>query len=460
MAIKNFVYRSTIQKPAEDLYSWHTRKGAFHRLAAPWIKMRLDTPHPGVFDGALVKFTSFIGPIPCKWCIEHCMCEKNKKLKDIMVHGPLKHWEHEHIFKNQGNSTLYEDSIDYELPFSTISHPLVGSKFEKMLHRLFHYRHEIVQCDLTLPWFKQKPEKPLKILVTGANGLIGAALIPYLQTQGHTVIALSHSREKSPLADESYEWRPLKKRIPLVKLEGLDAVVHLSGEPIFQRWTFANRARIWKSRVQSTRFLCESLARLKNPPKVVIAASAMGYYGPKSSGAPCDENSPIGRGFLAELCEAWEYACFPLAQLGIRVVHLRSGAVLSPEGGALKNMLFPYNFKVGVTVGPSTNALSWISRDDLLDIIYFSIINQAVNGPVNAVAPTNTTNKHLAEILDKYNHPLMHLKIPDNLIKAVLGQFAEEVLFSNLSVKPQKLLDAGFTFRYSTIDDYFKLLYI
>ena len=257
----------------------------------------------------------------------------------------------------------------------------------------------------------------MNILITGASGLVGSAVIPVLITAGHQVIRLVRSQPK--LVDE-LQWDPLTGIRDLARLEGLDAVIHLAGENIAAgRWTEEQKRRIRDSRVTGTQTLCTALMQLALPPKVLISASAMGYYGDRGEELLHEESLP-GRGFLPEVCMAWEKATKSAEKIGIRVVLLRIGVVLSSTGGALAKMLLPFKLGLGGVVGSGQQYMSWIALEDVIGAISHALTTEALWGPVNCVAPNPVTNREFTKTLGHVlNRPTL-LPVPAFALRLVL----------------------------------------
>ncbi|MGH7451142.1 MAG: TIGR01777 family oxidoreductase, partial [bacterium] len=230
----------------------------------------------------------------------------------------------------------------------------------------------------------------MNILVTGSTGMIGTALIDFLKARGHRVTRLVRALAQS--SEPSVRWDPSAGVLHANEIEGCDAAVHLAGESIAGgRWTTAQKTKIRDSRVQGTTLLTETLAKLKQPPKVLVSASAIGYYGHRGDEI-LHEESPPGTGFLPATCVAWEKAADPARQKGIRVVHPRLGIILSSKGGALAKMLLPFKLGVGGIMGNGKQYWSWVSLDDVIDAIHHAIVTESVKGPMNVVAPRAVTN--------------------------------------------------------------------
>ena len=274
----------------------------------------------------------------------------------------------------------------------------------------------------------------MKILMTGGGGLVGSALAPGMTAAGHRVTRLSHSR-------------------PWPELAGHDAVVHLAGENIATgRWTPAKKARIRDSRVEMTRRLCEAVARLAPPPRVVIGASAIGYYGSRGDEVLREESAP-GAGFLAEVCRDWEAATKPAADAGIRVVNLRFGVILSAAGGALAKMLPPFRLGAGGVLGDGRQWMSWIALDDALGVIARALTDETLRGPVNVVAPQPVTNREFTGTLARVLRRPAVFPVPAFVLRLALGEMADALLLSSQRVEPAKLAAAGYPFRFSKFEE-------
>ncbi len=283
------------------------------------------------------------------------------------------------------------------------------------------------------------------IAVTGASGLVGSALVPFLTTGGHRVVRVVRSAPKP--GDDAVQWEPQAGQLDPASLEGLDAVVHLAGENIAAgRWTAEQKARIRDSRVKSTGLLCETLAKLSQPPKVVVGASAIGLYGNRGD-ETLQEDSPAGSGFLAEVCQAWEAAAQPASQAGIRTVLLRIGVVLSPAGGALAKMLLPFKMGVGGVMGSGNQYWSWIGVDDVVGVIHHALMTDGLEGAVNVVAPQPATNKEFTKTLGRVLGRPTLFPLPGFAVRLALGEMADDLLLASARVVPSKLVATGYTFR-------------
>jgi uncharacterized protein (TIGR01777 family) len=234
-------------------------------------------------------------------------------------------------------------------------------------------------------------------------------------------------------------------------LDGVDAVVHLAGEPIIGRWTAAKRARIRESRVSGTRLLAEAMAAAARPPKVWVSASAIGIYGDQGD-TPLTEEATHGDDFLAEVCQAWEEMTAPAQAAGVRVVNLRISMVLSPEGGALAKMLTPFRLGLGGRQGDGRQWVSWIAIDDLVRVIDFALTHEALTGPVNAAAPEPVRNVEFAKTLGRVLHRPACLPLPGWVLRLLFGPVADATMLASARVQPAALRAAGFEFHRSPLE--------
>lgn len=296
----------------------------------------------------------------------------------------------------------------------------------------------------------------MQILLTGATGLVGTALIPHLQAAGHTVIRLL--RRLPDPGSPDLQWDPSVGTIDTRRLSaladgaGIDAVIHLAGENVGEgRWTEARRREILGSRTRSTGLLASSLAALRRPPQVLISASAVGWYG-DAGDRLCTEDSPPGSGFLSAVCRAWEEAAEPARAAGIRVVHPRIGVVLTKRGGALPRMAMPFRFGVGGPVGSGRQYIAWLSMPDLLRALTF-LLTAPMEGPVNLCAPAAATGQELAAAIGRALSRPSLIPVPAFAIRALFGQMGQEVLLEGARVDPQRLRLAGFQFQDGSIGE-------
>jgi len=288
----------------------------------------------------------------------------------------------------------------------------------------------------------------MNLLVTGSSGLVGRAVMARLTGCGHQVTGL-HRGAADTLGRPS--WDPEAGEVRVDPSAGFDGVIHLAGETIAQRWTASACQRIRASRVEATRLLSEALAGWNPPPRVMLCASATGYYGDRGDEV-LTESSAMGTGFLAEVCAAWEAAAEPARRAGVRVVHLRLGIVLAREGGALARMLPIFRLGLGGRVGHGRQYWSWITLEDVARVVEWALQDSNLTGPVNVVAPEATTNAAFTAALGRSLRRPTWLPAPALMVRAALGRMGQEALLSSARVRPARLLDRGFCWQWPELD--------
>jgi uncharacterized protein len=293
----------------------------------------------------------------------------------------------------------------------------------------------------------------MNVLVTGASGFIGSALVPALTAGGHAVRRLTRG---TPTDGAEYRWDPEGGAIEPAALTGVDAVVHLAGETVDGRWNAAKKDRIVRSRVDGTRTVSEALAALEPRPRVLVCASAVGLYGNRGDEWLTEESTP-GQSFLAEVVRQWEAASRPAEEAGIRVVRLRFGIVLSPAGGALRRMLIPFRLGLGGRLGSGRQWMSWIALDDVVSAIEHALVTEELAGAANAVAPNPVTNAEFTKTLGRVLRRPAILPVPRPVLRAVLGEFAGELL-SSVRAVPGRLPETGFEFRRPALEPALRVL--
>ncbi len=451
MFTKSFVRRTHIDAPAADVFDWHAQPGAIERLTPAWEPVKVIERTGGIENGSRAVLGLRMGPLQLRWEAEHCDYEAGVQFRDIQRSGPFAHWEHTHRVEPDGPQSCYlEDRIEYALPFAPLSHLVAGGFVHHKLNRLFDYRHDTTAQDVAAHQHASSTA-PMRILVTGASGLVGSALLPFLSTGGHQVTRLVRSANQAN--GSACLWSPQTGIADPDALEGLDAVVHLAGDSIATgRWTPQKKAAIRNSRVQGTQTLCETLAQRRQPPKVLVCASAIGYYGDQGD-ARLHEDSPPGHDFLAEVCRDWEAATQAATAAGIRVVHLRLGIILSLAGGALAKMIVPFQMGAGGMIGRGRQYMSWITLDDVIGAIHHALITDRLHGPVNAVAPQPVTNREFTRTLGHILHRPTLFPMPAAAARLAFGEMADALLLSSARVTPTKLQDTGYTFRHRSLEN-------
>ena len=290
----------------------------------------------------------------------------------------------------------------------------------------------------------------MKILVTGATGLIGRRLCRRLASEGHHLVGLSRSAKRASDIAEMYAWDTQSGPPPAQALNAVEAVIHLAGEPIVaRRWTDEQKQRIRDSRIVTTRNLVAGLRAMDKKPAALISGSAIGFYGSRGD-ETLDEQSAAGTGFMSEVCQEWEREAEPAAGLGIRVALIRTGVVLGREGGALQKMLTPFKLGLGGPLGSGKQWFSWIHIDDIVGVIHYALQKATLSGPVNGTAPAPVTNAEFTRALGHALHRPAFLPVPKFGLQALMGEMAE-VLLGSQRVLPKVLLESGYAFRFSAL---------
>ena len=465
-------FESTLEVsvPVEKLFSWHENPGAFERLTPSFDPVKVSKRMGGV-DGGTVYIDMKAGPIPLTWVAQHHSYKKNVQFLEDQTSGPFVGplpfwngtWHHQHLFKKvDSKNSIVTDRLNYDFPMDPFG-SIFGSWYtKKRLKQMFAYRRNITENDL----YEQSKYKgkPLDIAVTGGSGLVGAELMPYLTTAGHKVENIVRGRPKKG----ELGWNLQKGTIS--NLEGKDAVVHLAGEPINKPiagvvpvpWTKWKRKEILESRVKGTRILAEHLASLNNPPKVLVCASAIGYYG-DNGGALLSEDGGNGNDYFSRVVKEWEAAAKPAIDAGIRVVFLRLAPVMSPLGGALQVLSLPAMLGSSPPVAGGKQWWSWIAIDDVIGSIYHSIITESLSGAVNVASPNPVRQKEWAATLAKVFWGRLGklttlIPVPGFILKTFLGEFGDVLALSSIKVDSSKLIESGYKFRFEDLENCFRHL--
>ncbi|WNG39247.1 TIGR01777 family protein [Archangium violaceum] len=444
-----FEARSQMPVDAEAVFAWHAREGAFQRLTPPWEPVEVaEQQGDGIREGTRVVLRMHVGPVPLQWTARHTRYIPGSLFQDVQESGPFARWVHTHrMWDEAAGGTVLEDDVEYALPVGTLGRVLGGGYARHRLERMFAYRHAVTREDLRRH-AAFAGHKPLTVAVSGASGLVGSTLVPFLTTGGHRVRRLVRGQ---PGAGD-IAWAPGQGEMDLIALEGVDAVVHLAGAPIAEgRWTPEYKALIRRSRIDGTRVLCESLARLARPPRVLVSASAIGFYGSRGDEV-LTESSSSGEGFLADVTREWEAATAPAEQAGIRVVHLRLGTVLSARGGALAKMLPAFQAGGGGRIGGGQQWMSWVSLEDVIGLIHFALFSEAMRGPVNAVAPNPVRQEEFARELGRVLSRPALFPLPVTAVRTLFGEMGQETLLMSARIRPEVAERQGFTFLHPSLE--------
>jgi uncharacterized protein len=468
--VKFFIHTTYINGlSSNELFTWHIREGAFERLNPPWQQFKVIERKGNIQSNGIVKIKMKIaGPIRTTWLVKHSDYIEGKQFKDSQIKGLFSSWTHTHLFNSvELSSCILDDHIEYSLPGCTLSEIIASPIITKKLNQIFGYRHRLTRDDLQVHATANKirdNDRPMTIGITGSSGFLGSSLIPFLTTGGHRVIRFI--RHRSTTYDDkldsknvkSIQWNPSSSPAytDLRSLNDnnnqMDAVVNLAGDNIFGRWTKKKKKTIFDSRVNTTRSLCNLLSSLDKPPKVLVSASATGYYGDRGDDMLTEE-SRSSVGFLSDLCKDWEEATQIAKECGIRVVNLRIGIVLSSSGGMLSKILPLFKVGLGGRIGNGNQYMSWIGLDDLLGLILYAIVDESISGPINAVSPNPIKNADFTETLGKVlSRPTM-FAIPKSIIKSVLGEeLSESAILSSTRIIPKRLIKIGYKFRFPYLE--------
>jgi uncharacterized protein len=463
--VKSFIRTTHINGiSSNELFAWHIREGAFERLNPPWQQFKVIERKGNIKSNGTVKIKMKIaGPIHTTWLVKHSDYNEGKQFRDSQIKGLFSSWTHTHLFNSfENSSSTLDDHIEYSLPGGMLSERIALPLINKKLNQMFGYRHRLTRDDLLVHATVNKirgNDRPMTIGITGSSGFLGSSLISFLTTGGHKVTRLMRHRptsdnDKLNLENvKSIQWNPSSSSYtdrPSLNDNNkqMDAVVNLAGENIFGRWTREKKRKISDSRVNTTKSLCKLLSSLDKPPKVLVSASATGYYGDRGD-EMLTEESQSSVGFLSDVCSSWEEATKIAKESGIRVVNLRIGIVLSSSGGMLSKILPPFKLGLGGRIGNGNQYMSWIGLDDLLGLILYTVADESMSGPVNAVSPNPVTNADFTTTLGMVLSRPTKFAIPESIIKLSLGaELANAAILSSSRVIPKRLIKTGYKFRF------------
>lgn len=450
---EHFERSCLLEASADAVYAWHARPGAFGRLSPPWERVEMVAQTGGVENGATVRLRLSAAGLSLYWDLEHVDHEEGRQFCDRQTRGPFRSWHHLHRFEPAGPERCrLLDRLTIELPFGVVGR-FFGRRFlRRQLERLFQYRHEVTASDVRLMVNREEQQKsPLKILVTGASGLVGRTLVPFLTTQGHQVVTLGRNPDAAD--PTAFSWDPERGEMDDRALDGVDAVIHLAGANLAEgRWTKARKEAIRDSRVRGTRLLVDRIVGQGGRVRTLVSSSATGFYGDTGEAA-ADESTPTGRGFLAEVCRAWEEEALKVRAGGTRLVLMRTGVVLTPAGGALGALLPVFRKGAGGPVGGGQQWMSWISIDDLVAAFLHAVETATLKGPCNGVAPGPVRNGDFVKTLGEILHRPAAIPVPAMALRLLFGQMAEETILASSRVLPGALEQSGFAFRHGRLED-------
>ncbi len=424
----------------EQVEEWVIQKIKFKRYLPHWMKL--------TEDDEMVCFQCDNRRPAFK--LKQSYNKSNHKLIWTQVQGPFQSYVQTITVNSLSyNRCSIEETIEFKKNFRE-------NKWAKRLLNWLNEKHEHLTHDLLLSL--AFPKTPLKILVSGASGFIGSSLVAFLQAQDHDIYTLVRSKKRKG-ADTIF-WDPQTGEINKDDFEGFDAVIHLAGENIFHaRWTDKIKERIFQSRCRDTWLLSQVLLRLYQPPKTLISASAVGYYGNRPNEILNEDSAP-GTGFLAEVCQQWEKATKAIEERGVRVVHPRFGIVLAPNGGMLKKMVPMFKYWLGAILGAGKQKMSWIALEDLIGALYFLLMHQELHGEFNLTAPQPVTQEKFAQLLASKLHRACWLRIPAIFFRMLSKEVAENLFLSDVEAMPERLIKNGYRFFYPSLEKYLKSLSI
>ncbi len=391
-----------------------------------------------------------IGPfalIPMTFTAHHLSAQHGESFVDTQQKGPFAHWTHTHLFRQHREGCELEDRVEYALPCQRLIPAFIQRHVRGELQQMFDYRTQTLKEDIAL--HNRCSTKSLRVLISGASGVIGRALTPLLTTGGHDVWRLV--RRKADLTKKEIYWNPEQGILDLSSAPHFDGVIHLAGEYIgLHRWSAQKKQRVINSRVQGTDLLINRLAAREKRPAVFLCASANGYYG-SNSRHNINEQTPAGSNFIAEVCKNWEQSARKAEEYGIRTVILRFGVGLTPKGGALHRILHALPFGYIRSFANGNQIISWISNDDMIAAI-LHCLSHDITGAVNIVAPNPVSNREFMRLLAKITRQPLLLPLPGGLLRLLYGEMADEMVLASSHISCKKLEDSGFRFRHPDLE--------
>ncbi len=443
------IYRreQPVRHSATTAFDWHCREGAIQRLLPPWQNVRVVETTGGIAEpGSEVVLELAIGPLRQRVRARHIDYQAGRSFSDELVEGPFPRWVHVHAVEPDGDVARLVDTVNLALPFRPVGR--LGSPLARReLERMFAFRQTRVGDDLDrhAP-FAMRPR--LRVGVTGQSGLIGTHLAAYLRTAGHEVVPFV----RRPAKQNEISWDPEAGTLDPGHLKGLDAIVHLAGESVSRRWTTERKTAILGSRLAGLRLLRAAMTASADGPRTLLAASAIGRYGPDRPDEELEETSAPGGGFLARVCREAEAEAQAASAEGIRSVAMRLGIVLHPRGGALQRLLPAARLGLAGPVGSGRGWWSWIDLEDVLGAIEH-LLHSSLEGPVNVVSPTPVQQQDFTRTLGRVLRRPAFLPMPTPAVKTLFGEMGREVLLASQRVRPTRLQQDGFTYLHPHLED-------
>ncbi len=436
---------------ARALFDWHEQPGAFERLSPGWQQAKVLSRTGGITDGSRVEVEVPIlgGLVHQRMLMEHSGYVAGSRFVDTQMEGPFARWQHTHTMEPAADgSSVLVDQIDYELPMSPFGDLVAGGFVDHQLNQLFDFRHARTRTDL-LRHLEFASQPRLTVAITGGTGMIGTALTWLLRTGGHTVRWITR---RPDAARGDIGWNPDAGVLDSASLQGVDAVIHLAGANVGERWTPEHKRDIRSSRELGTRTLAAAILRMDTPPQCLVSTSAIGYYGDTGS-MMIEESAGKGSGFLADVCEIWENETQSVAAAGIRVAIARTGIVLSPLGGALAKMLPAFQFGVGGPLGSGKQWMSWISLDDQVGALHHLLMNARCRGVFNLTAPNPVPNVDFVHTLGRVLQRPAILPVPGFVLSTIFGEMAQATILDGQRVLPSRLRETEFQFQLPSLEE-------
>ena len=456
--MSQFTHTAEHSASKKEIWDWYNSLGAFRRIMPEWEGIRPMNAGRLVDDDETV-FKVGLGPIRMKWIAKHHSVVPGESFADRMMKGPFGAWNHVHEFTTVSDDvTMISDNVEYRLPLHLLTGWTAGFTVLPRMRQMFKYRSTRVTNDLKqIQATSELPRQ--KVLVSGSTGMIGLQLCAFLETAGHEVHRLLRVSTKLPPDVNSTQvvrWNDRTGEIIEGDMNGFDTIIHLAGAGIGdKRWSKKRKRLIRDSRVIPTENLAKLISKLDSPPKALMCGSAIGFYGERGTEV-LDESSSSGNGFLAEICGEWENASKAAEDAGIRVLHLRTGIVVSPLGGALAKLLLPAKLGAGGPVGGGKQMQSWISLDDEVYAIHHLMMNESCSGAFNLTAPNPVNQKQFARVLGRVLRRPGFMPLPGFVIKILFGEMGKKLVLEGQDVRPSRLVDSGYEFTYSDLEMCFR----
>ena len=449
-----FVHEAKFDANKKQIWDWYNSDGAFRRIMPEWEGIQ-PINAGRLVDGDETIFKVKMGPIRQKWIARHHSVVPGESFADRMIKGPFGAWNHHHEFEsNSGGVTSVIDNVEYKLPLHIFTGWSAGFTVLPRMKQMFEFRSVRVANDLKQIQATAKLPRQ-RILVSGSTGMIGLQLCAFLEAAGHDVHRLLRPSTKLPSDVDSskvVKWNDLTGEILEGDMNGFDSIIHLAGAGIGdKRWSKKRLKLIRDSRIIPTENLAKIVPGLENPPKKMLCSSAIGFYGNRGTEV-LDENSSAGNDMLSDLCRDWENASNAAKDAGINVIHLRTGIVMSPLGGALAKLLLPAKMGAGGPVGGGKQMQSWISLDDEIYAIHHLMMKEDSEGAYNLTAPNPVSQKQFAKTLGKVLRRPAFAPLPGFVIKMLFGQMGKKLVLEGQYVRPNRLLESGYEFTHSELE--------